>query len=331
MLDDYKQLQPNLYKIVTKTIVTNHYSHAYLIEAPITIDSKKIILSVVKSFLCPQHATNFFLCGNCKICQRIDDNNYSELMSIDCLTDNIKKQTIIDLKNIFSQKIIEGNKKICVIYNCHMLNTQSGNSLLKFIEEPENDVIIILVTDNINQVLKTIVSRCMIIKLKNNLLLSVNPSEHSAVQHLSHILAADGQANLDQLPKEDNQIFLDKIMEFIKTYEKIKLDVLLDINNLWFNYIEGKEKTVLAFELMILFYKDVLNKMILGEVSIFNDYDETIKNIQVTNNCTSIINKIKILLNLKNMILYNVNSNLLIDQLVIQWKESDDRCSQLLV
>ena len=43
----------------------------------------------------------------------------------------------------------------------------SLNSLLKFLEEPDKDIIAILMTNNINNVLSTIISRCKVIKLNN--------------------------------------------------------------------------------------------------------------------------------------------------------------------
>ena len=57
---------------------------------------------------------------------------------------------------------------IYIIKNCEKLNSSSANCILKFLEEPEDDIIAILLTDNINMVLPTIKSRCQILNFKNN-------------------------------------------------------------------------------------------------------------------------------------------------------------------
>ena len=74
-----------------------------------------------------------------------------------------QKEQILGLQNEFSTKAIESKYKVCIILNCEQLNKYAANSLLKFLEEPEENIITILLTNNIGQVLKTIVSRCQVI------------------------------------------------------------------------------------------------------------------------------------------------------------------------
>ena len=45
------------------------------------------------------------------------------------------------------------------------MRLEASNSMLKFLEEPEDGIIAILMTNNINNVLSTIISRCKVIKL----------------------------------------------------------------------------------------------------------------------------------------------------------------------
>jgi DNA polymerase-3 subunit delta' len=60
-----------------------------------------------------------------------------------------------------------GKKKVFIISNCDQMNPQSANSLLKILEEPPKDSILILTTSRINSLLPTIIGRCQKIKFNN--------------------------------------------------------------------------------------------------------------------------------------------------------------------
>ena len=75
----------------------------------------------------------------------------------------LQKEQLDELQKEFSEKSIFSNKKIYIINHADRLNKSAANSILKFLEEPEENIIAILITDNIYQLLDTIVSRCQII------------------------------------------------------------------------------------------------------------------------------------------------------------------------
>jgi len=76
---------------------------------------------------------------------------------------NIAKVSIDELIHVFDYKIHEGNKKIAIIWNAELMGKE-GNRILKLIEEPPKDSIILLIADDTSKVLPTILSRCQIIK-----------------------------------------------------------------------------------------------------------------------------------------------------------------------
>ena len=65
-----------------------------------------------------------------------------------------------ELKSRFNSKASFGRYNIYIIYKAESLNPTAGNALLKFLEEPEDNIIGILLTNNKSLVLPTIVSRC---------------------------------------------------------------------------------------------------------------------------------------------------------------------------
>ena len=186
MLDNFKSQQPIAYKIITNSIKNDRLSHAYLFETNGYKFSKDFIISFVKTLLCPHHYVNSNNCKQCHICEKIDKNIYSEFKIIERDGMWIKKEQLLELQKNFKTKGVESNYKVYVINNAEYLNQSSSNSLLKFLEEPQDNIIAILVTNNIHQLLDTIISRCQIISL-------VNDEEKTIEKQISSLL----ETNID--------------------------------------------------------------------------------------------------------------------------------------
>ena len=68
----------------------------------------------------------------------------------------IQKEQVTNLKNEFKIKSAFNNKRIYIIKNAENLNKSSANTMLKFLEEPEDNIIALLITNNKTKVLETI-------------------------------------------------------------------------------------------------------------------------------------------------------------------------------
>jgi len=168
MLDNYQKTQPIAYKILKNAVSKEKYSHAYLFETNGFYDSYNLILSFIKAVLCKDINKETHNPEQCNICCMIDSGNYPEIEIIEPDGMWIKKDQLKKLQTEFSKKAIIGDKKIYIIKEAEKLNKQSANSILKFLEEPEEGIIAILVTDNIYGILETIRSRCQLIELKES-------------------------------------------------------------------------------------------------------------------------------------------------------------------
>ena len=313
MLDDFSLEQNITYKIMINSIKKNKLSHAFIIESNGYSKSLDLAKSFAKYLLCPNNYSNNKKCDNCHQCQNIDKNEFIELKIIEPDGQWIKKSQLEELQELFSKKSLIGNKKIYIINHAEKLNLSSSNSILKFLEEPEEGIIAILITESASQLLSTIVSRCQVLSLKNRKKYT-NLSTIEKIAH--HLLDNEGDIN-DYINNEENTEKFKKVIEFIEYYEKNKLNTLIYINNLWLNYFKEREELSNSFEILLLFYKDVLNIKLNRNVEIFNDYLENINNISKSNTLDELSSKINVIINLKEKIKFNANSNLLMDKLVI--------------
>lgn len=282
MLDDYEK-QKNVCDIMFNEIKNGHVSHAYLIDENNNSKSFDMVISFVKEILCLNKSNE----EREILCKRIDDGNYPELKIIEPDGLLIKKQQILDLQKEFSLSSVEGNKRIYIIRNCEKMRPETANSMLKFLEEPESDITAILMTNNINNILPTIISRCQIIRIGN-----------------------------DVVVNEFNE--LDEIaLIFIDSIETNGKKCIMNTNDIIFNKISSKDRDGLIkfLDKVIDMYYDIL-KIIIGDNNKSLYYDKLVKYAK-NNDRVRLLNKIDYLVNAKDSIKYNVNCNLLIDSLIL--------------
>ena len=143
--DDYKRFLQD---------VSGNFSHAYML-----ISNDKLLLKHFGNMLAHLLMCKNSYCGDCITCQKLDLGVHPDLIQLpngqNVLTEDIKK--IIDNSLLVP---IESDKKIFIIDNFSSANVSAQNKLLKILEEPPRNTIIILLVDNENNVLPTISSRC---------------------------------------------------------------------------------------------------------------------------------------------------------------------------
>lgn len=294
MLDEYIDSQKIVYQILKNAVNKNTYSHAYIFETNGNEDAINIAISFAKLLLCPNKYSNNKKCVNCTQCNKIDKNIFTELKIINPDGMWIKKEQLDDLQKDFSVKSIESSKKIYIINNAEQLNVQASNSILKFLEEPEENIIAILVTNNIYQILDTIISRCQIISLKKN------KKENEMLNDTEY---------LEKLNLVNN---------FIKSIELKKFDSLLYTQKNWHDYFKERVDYISGFELILLYYKDVLNCKLNRKIETYQNQENDIIEITNKNTIEKILFKINKIIELKEYIKINANQNMLIDKLIIE-------------
>ena len=314
MLDDFSLEQQIVYKTLINSVKNNKTSHAYLLETNGYSKSLDLAKAFAKYLLCPNNYSNNKNCGNCHQCKNIDKNEFIELKIIEPDGQWIKKSQLEELQEIFSKKSIIGNKKVYIINKADKLNVSSSNSLLKFLEEPEDGIIAILVAENINQLLPTIVSRVQVLSLKSKKSLT----GLSTLEKIGHFLKDNNYDIIEYTSNEENKNKFEKVINFIEYYEKNHASTLIYINKLWNDNFKEKEEIYDAFSIMLLFYKDVLNIKLGKNIEIFNDYVNDITEIKEKNNLDEITHKINVIMDLREKIKFNINSNMLMDKLIIE-------------
>ena len=161
-------IKKNFINYVNKIVEKNKISHAYLIEVDNYDLDMKYVYNFIKMILL-NCTYDEIIKSNNKIVKLIDKNEYSDLFVISSDTLTIKKEQIINLEKEFNNKSLFDNKRFYIVKETEKLNVSSANTILKFLEEPEDDIVAILLTNNRYRVIDTVLSRCQILSLKENL------------------------------------------------------------------------------------------------------------------------------------------------------------------
>ena len=166
-MDNLSVVKSNFINYIDKLISNGKISHTYLIEIGNYEEDYKYILDFIKMILCNVQFRELNECDN-PLIHLIDTNNFPDIKVIEPDGSYIKKSQLLDLQKEFNNKSLYDNKRIYIIKNAEKLNSSSANTILKFLEEPENDIIALLLTDNRYHVIDTIISRCQILTLKED-------------------------------------------------------------------------------------------------------------------------------------------------------------------
>ena len=178
-------VKKKFFDYVDHLIENNKISHAYIIELDNYEDNMTDVYDFIKMILFnKKHGELEQINEN--ITNYIDNNMYPDIKIIEPDGNNIRKRQLIELQKEYSNKSLLDNKRIYLIKNSEKMNQASGNTILKFLEEPEENIIALLLTDNRYNVLETILSRCQILSLKETNLL--DDEEEKFIEFLKHVV-----------------------------------------------------------------------------------------------------------------------------------------------
>ena len=165
------------YNRLSKPIKDHQSAHALLIKGDQGIGKAKLALSLAASFLSESIDLSEENIDEGKVpdCKLINPDEGKEIISID---------QIRALKSFMLLTSLKGKGKVAIINPAHAMNRAAANSLLKILEEPPQNTLIILITEANNNLPKTIISRVQIIEINRptreealNWLSSINPEQ----------------------------------------------------------------------------------------------------------------------------------------------------------
>lgn len=260
MMANYSDIigHEDIVKHFKSSIELGKISHAYILNGEKGSGKKTLAAVVAKSLQCESGEAD--PCGTCKSCLQAESGNQPDIIWVThekpnvISVDEIRTQILNDIE----LKPYSSRYKIYIVPDAQLMNTQAQNAILKTLEEPPEYAIIMLLTNNVDKFLPTIISRCIVLNFR-----PVEPLH--MVDYLVNQIGIDrdkarfctdfAQGNLGKAVrlaispdyneiKEDSlrllrriqDMDMDEIIQAVRNMGKYKLDITdyIDIMTMWF-------------------------------------------------------------------------------------------------
>lgn len=146
---------------------SGHLSHAYLFIGPAHVGKRTLALAFAQAILCTEQPGNLSgsPCGACRACLKVQGGTHPDL-SIICPLEGKKAPSIEAIRAMILASALqpqEGRYNIFLLPNAELLTIEAANTLLKTLEEPAPQTILLLTATDEQLLPRTIISRCQVL------------------------------------------------------------------------------------------------------------------------------------------------------------------------
>ncbi|MCM1123058.1 MAG: DNA polymerase III subunit delta [Eubacterium sp.] len=250
--------QEQLKEHLQNAISTNKVSHAYIIHGE--RNSGKEFIARIFSMALQCEKGGVEPCGECHSCKQALSHNQPDIIYI-----SHEKPNTISVEDIRTQingdidiKPYSSPRKIYIMNEGEKMTVQAQNALLKTLEEPPEYAVILILTTNVDELLPTILSRCVVLNMKPVTDAQVKKflmEELGVPDYKANICVAFARGNIGKakllasseefekvkdeaitLAKYINDMEINEIVKAIKKISEYKFDVndYLDILSVWY-------------------------------------------------------------------------------------------------
>jgi len=313
-------------EFLKKAIVNNHLSHGYIFDGEEGLGRRLVAIEFIKAVYCLEHEND--ACGVCANCVKIDTGNHPDLLMIEPEGNSIKNKQVEELQSFISMKPYESSMKTVIVARGNTMTTSAQNRLLKVLEEPAGEVMIIIISENVEGLLPTIKSRCQRMrfnKLSREEIEGYISKNYSLEQEDLTAVAIFSEGSIGKavefVDSDVFQIGRKNILELIYAMHKKDLIKVFEVCEI---FEEQKENILQLLDFMILLYRDILflNEVRDVEVLINFDLKEDIKALTRIVPEEKIIRYIDLIEECKSALSSNVNTKIAIETLLFNIQEA---------
>lgn len=310
------------YSLIKRDVQENMVSHAYMILSEDNVALEEFYTLFLEAVFCKNNA-----CGTCAECRKIEGRNHADITHIE----KEKNLQVEDIKRIIEESYVstvEGGKKAFVIHQGDKMTKQAQNKLLKILEEPPENVMIIIGVNNESKILQTVKSRAKKIGLD----LFDSKDIYGEICHFTDdtekaMTAADCSDGLigKALSLIDNERYLSLYDESLNILNSLTHSSQI------VNYLPqkalNKENLGDTLDIMMMILRDVAvgNK---AENLVQNKHKiDEIRALSTKFSVASAIGIIERIEKFKKMLYYNINSSNVAEQLLFAILEVKFKCN----
>ncbi len=246
--------QEQLKEHLQNAIAANKVSHAYIINGERSAGKEFIARVFAMTLQCEKGETE--PCGECHSCKQALGNNQPDIIYI-----SHEKPNTIGVEDIRAQinndigiKPYSSPRKVYIINEGEKMTPQAQNALLKTLEEPPAYAVILILTTNVEALLPTILSRCVVLHMKpvpDKLVKKYLMEELAIPDYKANICVAFARGNIGKA----------KLLASSEEFEKVKeeaISLVKNINDMEINEIVKAIKKISEYKFDVNDYLDIL-------------------------------------------------------------------------
>ncbi len=262
-MQDFEQIigHESIIQHLQNGIAAHKISHAYILHGEEGMGKKLLADTFAKTLQCEEGG--ILSCNRCKSCMQAESGNHPDIIHVTHEKASIGVEDIrLQVNGDIQVKPYSSQFKIYIIDDADKMTEQAQNALLKTIEEPPEYAVILLLVSNINVILPTILSRCVVLNLKPVDKQSIKEflmERHQIPDYMAEMAAAFSGGNVGKAIKyassEEFERMKDEVLHILKYIDDMELhEIISGLKTL----TASKNSIEDYIDLMMLWYRDVL-------------------------------------------------------------------------
>lgn len=320
--------QEQIKEHLQNAITAGKVSHAYIINGEKSSGKEFIAKVFAMALQCEKKEEES--CQECHSCKQALSDNHPDIVRVThekpntISVDDIRAQ----VNNDVAIKPYSGSYKIYIINEAEKMTPQAQNAILKTLEEPPEYAVILLLTTNVNSLLPTILSRCVVLNMKpvaDELVKKYLMEQLQVPDYKAEVCVAFARGNIGKA----------KALASSEDFENVKaeaLSLLKYIKDMELNEILAAIKKITEYKLEIsdyldicaIWYRDVLLFKATNDVNhlVFREEIQSLRKIAQRSSYEGIEEIIEALDTAKHRLEANVNFELTMELLMLTIQEN---------
>jgi DNA polymerase-3 subunit delta' len=310
-------------KMLQKAILNDRLPHAYLFLGPEGTGRRLTALALAKALNCENGIDD--CCEKCLSCRKIQASNHPDVSVIYPDGQYIRIDTIRQLRRSLSYRPYEGKRRICILDGADRMKPEGANALLKTLEEPPPDTLLILLATERGLLLPTVVSRCQQVRfcaLPTDQMIEALTKRLSIEKGEARAVAVLSQGSLGRALELVNHEVWQKRRGIVHDLMELPCHGVGRAFAIAESLANMGEDLPLVFLIMISWYRDLILWKEQKDVSrlIHQDLCDEVSEGAVSMSRRSLIRRIEAINRVSKVLNLNANRLLAMESLVLQLK-----------
>jgi len=149
-------------RMLKRSLAAERIPHAYIFKGPEGVGRRLFGQGLAAAINC-RNRMGGTACGSCSSCKKISSGNHPDFSVITSEKGGIRIDQVRKLCRNLTYPPYESKMRVVILENVHMMRREAANCLLKTLEEPPADNLLILIAESSHELLATLTSRCQVI------------------------------------------------------------------------------------------------------------------------------------------------------------------------